>query len=247
MGRRRPAREETAIALLEIRDLTAGYGATQVLWDVTLEVAQGEIVTLLGNNGAGKTTTMLALTGLLPPWGGTISLAGEAVAGLEPPDVTGRGLTLVPQGRRLFGSMTVEENLLMGAYLRRDDGIPSTLARIYEILPILRERRRQLAGTLSGGEQQMCAIGRALMSLPRVLCVDELSFGLAPLVTDAMLGVLLQIRGEGVSVLLVEQDVENALAVADRAYVMEGGRIVLSGSAAAVSDDPSVRAAYMGL
>ena len=143
--------------------------------------------------------------------------------------------------------MTVEENLLMGAYLRRDDGIPETLAHVYEILPRLQERRRQLAGTLSGGEQQMCAIGRALMSLPKVLCIDELSFGLSPLVVAAMLDVLVQIRSEGVSVLLVEQDVENALAVADRAYVMEGGRIVLSGSAADVYDDPGVRAAYMGL
>jgi len=237
----------TAIALLEVRDLTAGYGPIQVLWDVTLEVANGEIVTLLGNNGAGKTTTMLALTGLVPPWSGAISLAGQAVAGLEPPDITGCGLTLVPQGRRLFGSMTVEENLLMGAYLRRDDRIPETLAHVYEILPRLQERRRQLAGTLSGGEQQMCAIGRALMALPKVLCIDELSFGLSPLVVAAMLDVLVQIRSEGVSVLLVEQDVENALAVADRAYVMEGGRIVLSGSAADVSDDPGVRAAYMGL
>ncbi len=212
-----------------------------------MDVAGGEIVTLLGNNGAGKTTTMLALTGLVPPWGGTISLAGHPVAGLDTPDVTGSGLTLVPQGRRLFGSMTVEENLLMGAYLRRDNGIPATLAHIYEILPRLQERRRQLAGTLSGGEQQMCAIGRALMSLPKVLCIDELSFGLSPLVTAAMLDVLVQIRAEGVSVLLVEQDVENALAVADRAYVMAGGRIVLSGTAEAVYDDPGVRAAYLGL
>jgi branched-chain amino acid transport system ATP-binding protein len=212
-----------------------------------MDVGPGEIVTLLGNNGAGKTTTMLALTGLLRPWGGTVSLSGEAVAGLEPPDITGRGLTLVPQGRRLFGSMTVEENLLMGAYLRRDDGVPRTLAHVYEILPRLEERRRQLAGTLSGGEQQMCAIGRALMSLPKVLCIDELSFGLAPLVTSAMLDVLLQIRGEGVSVLLVEQDVENALDVADRAYVMEGGRIVLSGWSADVYDNPGVQAAYMGV
>ena len=237
----------TAIALLEIRDLTAGYGAIQVLWNVTLDVAHGEIVTLLGNNGAGKTTTMLALTGLVPPWGGAVSLSGRPVAGLEPPDVTARGLTLVPQGRRLFGSMTVEENLLMGGYLRRDAGVPATLAHVYEILPRLHERRRQLAGTLSGGEQQMCAIGRALMSRPKVLCIDELSFGLSPLVTAAMLDVLVQIRAEGMSELLVEQDVENALAVADRAYVMEGGRIVLSGSAAEVYDDPGVRAAYMGL
>jgi len=218
-----------------------------VLWNVTLEVEHGEIVTLLGNNGAGKTTTMLALTGLVPPWSGAISLSGRAVAGLKPPDVTACGLTLVPQGRRLFGSMTVEENLLMGAYLRRDGGVGGTLAHVYEILPRLRERRRQLAGTLSGGEQQVCAIGRALMSQPKILCIDELSFGLAPLVTAAMLEVLVRVCAEGTSVLLVEQDVEHALAVADRAYVMEGGRIVLSGTAAQIYDDPGVRAAYMGL
>ncbi|HXX37834.1 MAG TPA: ABC transporter ATP-binding protein [bacterium] len=230
-----------------MRDLRSGYGAVQVIWDVTLRVEAGEIVTLIGNNGAGKTTTMLTLTGLLPVWGGEISFESRRVAGLEPPDIAARGLALVPQGRRLFGAMSVEENLLMGAYLRRDRGVGDTLRHVYDILPRLRERRRQLAGTLSGGEQQMCAIGRALMARPKLLCIDELSFGLAPVITAGMLDVLCEIRAEGTSVLLVEQDVEHALAVADRAYVMEGGRIVLSGAAAQVYDDPVVRTAYLGL
>jgi len=235
------------VSLLEIRDLEAGYGAVQVLWRVALRVDPGEIVTVIGNNGAGKTTTMLAVTGLVPPWRGEIAFDGRTVHGLEPPDIAGLGLALVPQGRRLFGAMSVEENLLMGAYLRRDRGVEATLRRVYEILPRLRERRRQLAGTLSGGEQQMCAIGRALMARPKLLCVDELSFGLAPRVTDEMLDVLVVIRAEGTSVLLVEQDVELALAVADRGYVMEGGRVVLAGTAAELYDDPGVRTAYLGL
>ncbi len=235
------------MSLLEIRDLEAGYGAVQVLWRVALRVDPGEIVTVIGNNGAGKTTTMLAVTGLVPPWRGEIAFDGRTVHGLEPPDIAGLGLALVPQGRRLFGAMSVEENLLMGAYLRRDRGVEATLRRVYEILPRLRERRRQLAGTLSGGEQQMCAIGRALMARPKLLCVDELSFGLAPRVTDEMLDVLVVIRAEGTSVLLVEQDVELALAVADRGYVMEGGRVVLAGTAAELYDDPGVRTAYLGL
>ncbi len=235
------------MSLLEIRDLEAGYGAVQVLWRVALRVDPGEIVTVIGNNGAGKTTTMLAVTGLVPPWRGEIAFDGRTVHGLEPPDIAGLGLALVPQGRRLFGAMSVEENLLMGAYLRRDRGVEATLRRVYEILPRLREQRRQLAGTLSGGEQQMCAIGRALMARPKLLCVDELSFGLAPRVTDEMLDVLVVIRAEGTSVLLVEQDVELALAVADRGYVMEGGRVVLAGTAAELYDDPGVRTAYLGL
>jgi branched-chain amino acid transport system ATP-binding protein len=235
------------VSLLEVQDLEAGYGAVQVLWRVALRVDAGEIVTVIGNNGAGKTTTMLAVTALVPPWRGEITFDGRTVHGLEPPDIAGLGLALVPQGRRLFGAMSVEENLLMGAYLRRDRGVEATLRRVYEILPRLRERRRQLAGTLSGGEQQMCAIGRALMARPKLLCVDELSFGLAPRVTDEMLDVLVVIRAEGTSVLLVEQDVELALAVADRGYVMEGGRVVLAGTAAELYDDPGVRTAYLGL
>jgi branched-chain amino acid transport system ATP-binding protein len=233
--------------LLEIRGLAAGYGAIQVLWDVSLDVTAGEIVALIGNNGAGKTTTMLALTGLVPPRAGSVVLAGQSIAGLQPPDVALRGLTLVPQGRGLFGSMTVEDNLLMGAYLRRDRGIRRSLEDVYEILPRLRERRRQLAGPLSGGEQQMCAIARGLMAQPKLLCIDELSFGLAPVVTAELLDLLVRIRADGTSILLVEQDVEHALAVADRAYVMEGGRVVLSGTAAAVYDDPGVRTAYLGI
>lgn len=233
--------------LLEIRDLAAGYGAIQVLWGVSLQVGRGEIVALIGNNGAGKTTTMLALTGLVRPRGGTVHLAGRSIGGLQPPDIAILGLTLVPQGRRLFGAMTVEDNLLMGAYLRRDGGAGRTLDEVYGILPRLRERRRQLAGTLSGGEQQMCAIARGLMARPALLCIDELSFGLAPVVTAELLDLLVRIRADGTSIFLVEQDVEHALAVADRGYVMDGGRIVLAGTAAQLSDDPGVRSAYLGL
>jgi branched-chain amino acid transport system ATP-binding protein len=233
--------------LLEIHGLAAGYGAVQVLWDVSLDVGPGEIVALIGNNGAGKTTTMLALTGLVRPRGGAVAFAGEPIAGLLPPDIAGRGLTLVPQGRGLFGSMSVEDNLLMGAYLRRDREIRRSLDEIYGILPRLRERRRQLAGTMSGGEQQMCAIARGLMARPKLLCIDELSFGLAPLVTAELLDLLVRIRAGGTSILLVEQDVEHALTVADRAYVMEGGRIVLTGTAAQVYENPGVRTAYLGI
>jgi len=233
--------------LLEIRDLAAGYGAIQVLWEVSLEVGAGEIIAVIGNNGAGKTTTMLALTGLVRPRGGAVAFAGEPIAGLQPPDIVGRGLTLVPQGRGLFGSMSVEDNLLMGAYLRRDREIRRTLDEVYGILPRLRERRRQLAGTMSGGEQQMCAIARGLMARPKLLCIDELSFGLAPVVTEELLDLLVRIRADGTSILLVEQDVEHALAVADRAYVMEAGRVVLAGTAGQIYDDPGVRSAYLGI
>jgi branched-chain amino acid transport system ATP-binding protein len=233
--------------LLDVQALAAGYGAVQVLWNVALRADQGEIVAIIGNNGAGKTTTLHALVGLVRPWRGEVRLAGRSVGGLAPPEIAALGLVLVPQGRRLFGGMTVEENLLMGAYLRRDPGVAGTLEEVYRLFPVLRERRRQLAGTLSGGEQQMCAIGRGLMARPRLLCIDELSLGLAPVVATELVRVLVRIRSEGTSVLLVEQDVENALAVADRAYVMEGGRIVLSGAASRVREDPGVRTAYLGL
>jgi branched-chain amino acid transport system ATP-binding protein len=233
--------------LLEVASLAAGYGHVQVIWDVSLTVGEGEIVSLIGNNGAGKTTSLLAVAGLLRPWGGEVSFAGRRTAGLAAPDLAQLGLTLVPQGRRLFSAMAVEDNLLMGAYLRRDGGIAASLEQCYRLFPRLRERRRQVAGTMSGGEQQMCAIARGLMARPRLLCIDELSLGLAPAVTAELLDVLLRVRDEGTSVLLVEQDVDNALEIADRAYVMEGGRIVLAGPAASVRQDERVRAAYLGL
>jgi branched-chain amino acid transport system ATP-binding protein len=234
--------------LLEVRRLEAGYGAVQVLWGVSLAVDAGEIVSLIGNNGAGKSTCLATIAGLVRPWGGEDVFADRAVTGRPPAEMAELGLALVPQGRRLFGAMSVEDNLLMGAYLRRDrGGIAATLADCYRLFPRLRERRRQAAGTLSGGEQQMVAIARGLMARPRLLCIDELSLGLAPAVTAELLEVLVRIRGEGTAVLLVEQDVENALEVADRAYVMEGGRIVLQGTATEVRQDPGVRAAYLGL
>lgn len=233
--------------MFTISNLNAGYGDTAILWDVSMEVNAGEIVALIGVNGAGKTTLLRTIMGLLAPWSGRITYRGRELAGLSTDQVVGLGINMTPQGRRLFAGMTVEENLLMGAFLRRDDQIKTDLGKIYALFPRLAERRRQAAGTLSGGEQQMCALGRSLMSRPSLLLLDEMSLGLAPVVVEMLLDLVLQIREQGTTVLLVEQDVEEALLRSDRGYVLEGGRISLSAPAGELLADQKLQEAYLGL
>jgi len=239
-----------AAPLLAVRALEAGYGEMRVLRGVDLSVGAGEIVALVGSNGAGKTTLLRALSHVLPSTG-SIVFRGRDLAGMTPDAVFGLGLVQVPEGRQLFDRMTVEDNLLMGAYRRayrraNRDGVARDLERAYALFPGIRERRRQLAGSLSGGEQQMCAIARALMAAPVLMMVDEMSLGLAPVVVDALLEALVAMRGAGVTVLLVEQDVHLALSLADRAYVLETGAIVREGAAGALIGDAEVRRAYLG-
>ena len=233
--------------LLEIQALDAGYGQVPVLFGVDLAIRAGEIVTLVGSNGAGKTTLLRAASRVLPSRGG-LRFDGFDLGGLTPEQVFDLGLVQVPEGRQLFDKMTVEDNLRMGAYRRRDGpAIRRSFERVYELFPVLAERRRQIAGSLSGGEQQMCAIARGLMAAPRLLMVDEMSLGLAPVVVDRLLAVLSEIRGQGITVLLVEQDVFAAFSVADRAYVMETGRVVREGPVAELEADGEVRKAYLGV
>jgi branched-chain amino acid transport system ATP-binding protein len=233
--------------LLRVAGLTAGYGAVPVLFDVTLTVNAGEVVALVGSNGAGKTTLLRAISRTLKAQG-TLVFDGHDLLPLTPEAVFAQRLVQVPEGRQLFGRMTVEENLLMGSYRRRDPaGVQRSFERVYQLFPVLYERRRQQAGSMSGGEQQMCAMARALMAAPRLLLVDEMSLGLAPVVVDQLLAVLADIRKEGVTVLLVEQDVFAAFSVADRGYVMETGHIVREGPVAELARDPEVRRAYLGV
>jgi branched-chain amino acid transport system ATP-binding protein len=232
---------------LVVDNLCAGYGDTQVLWDISLRIDPGEIVALIGSNGAGKSTLLGAISGIVKTWGGEARFGDELVTGLAPDRVVAAGVVQVPQGRRLFGSLTVEENLLMGAYLRTDGEVRSDLERIVTILPRLRERFDYLAGRLSGGEQQQVAIARALMARPKVLLIDEMSLGLAPVLVDALLEVLETIHATGVSILIVEQDVQTALEVSSRAYVLETGRVTLGGPSAQLLDDPQVKKAYLGV
>ena len=231
-----------------VRGLQAGYGDVQVLWDVSLDVAAGEIVCIIGSNGAGKSTMMRCISGLLPVRAGEVLLDGRAMANARPAEFVRAGVVHVPEGRRLFSAMSVRDNLLMGAYLRTDrDEVANDLARVYEMFPILADRRAQDAGTLSGGEQQMCAIGRGLMSRPSLLLIDELSLGLAPRIVEQLSDRLRAINRTGVAILLVEQDVMNGLDLAGRAFIIDHGRVTHSGAAAALSKDPAVREAYMGL
>jgi len=233
--------------LLEIEDLSAGYGEVPVLSQIKLRVHKGEIVTLVGSNGAGKTTLLRAVSRLLSS-SGTLRFDGRDLARLAPEQVFGLGLVQVPEGRQLFDRMSVEDNLRMGAYRRGDKvKVAESFERVFQLFPRLGERRAQAAGTLSGGEQQMVAIARALMAAPTLLAVDEMSLGLAPVVVDQLLGILSEIRKQGVTVLLVEQDVFAAFSVADRGYVMETGRIVREGAVPDLEKDPEVRKAYLGV
>ncbi len=234
-------------AALRVEGLSAGYGDTQVLWDVSLDVQPGEIVAIIGSNGAGKSTLLGAISGLVKTWGGSASFGDDVLTGRAPDRIVGAGVVQVPQGRRLFGSLTVEDNLLMGAYLRRDREVKADLERILVMLPRLRERFHFLAGRLSGGEQQQVAIARALMARPRVLLIDEMSLGLAPVLVDALLEILVAIHATGVAIVIVEQDVQTALETASRAYVLETGRITLAGPSAQLLADPQVQKAYLGV
>ncbi|HET7412713.1 MAG TPA: ABC transporter ATP-binding protein [Pararhizobium sp.] len=232
--------------LLKIANLSAGYGAAPVLFDVDLDVRKGEIVALVGSNGAGKTTLLRSVSRVINAQG-TLEFQGEDLLPLAPEQAFGKGLVQVPEGRHLFGKMTVEENLNMGAFRRRDKaGLSASFDRVYQLFPILKERRRQLAGNMSGGEQQMCAMGRALMAAPKLLMIDEMSLGLAPVIVDQLLEILADVRKQGVTVLLVEQDVFAAFSVADRGYVMETGKITREGPISELADDPAVREAYLG-
>ncbi|HWE60820.1 MAG TPA: ABC transporter ATP-binding protein [Chloroflexota bacterium] len=249
-GTTNPATPFAATPLLAVSNLATGYGDGQVLWDISLEVWPGELVALVGANGAGKTTLLAAISRLLPAWSGSIVLAGQEITRASAERVVKLGIAHVPQGRRLFAGLSVEANLRLGAYTRRAgsaQAIADDFERVYTVLPKLRERRKQLAGLLSGGEQQMCAIARALMARPALLLIDELSLGLAPTIVDDVLSALDTIhRQEHLSILLVEQDVQIALERADRGYVIENGRIVLSGGATDLLQSEQVRAAYLG-
>lgn len=233
--------------LLEIAQLRAGYGGMPVLRGLSLAIRSREIVALVGSNGAGKTTMLRAISRLIDA-SGEIRFDGRDLQLASADEVFALGLVQVPEGRQLFDRMNVEENLLMGAYRRRDAAaIRDDLERIYQLFPRLADRRRQWAGSMSGGEQQMCAMGRALMARPRLIMVDEMSLGLAPVVVDLLCDTMLRIRDQGMTVLLVEQDVHAALSVADRGYVLETGEIVREGSARELADDPQVQHAYLGI
>ncbi len=233
--------------LLSLRKLEVAYGGIQAVKGIDLDVAQGELVCLIGANGAGKTTTLKGICGLLPVKGGTIHYEGEDVTGRPAFRLVQRGLAMVPEGRGVFGALTIEENLAMGAYIRNDkDGVRKDMQRVYELFPRLEERRRQTAGTLSGGEQQMLAMGRAIMSRPKLLLLDEPSMGLAPLMVQKVFETIVTISREGVTILLIEQNAKLALEVSRRGYVMESGEITLKGDAASLLHDPKVRAAYLG-
>jgi branched-chain amino acid transport system ATP-binding protein len=233
--------------MLEVAGLAAGYGALPVLRGIDFTVAEGEIVAVLGSNGAGKSTLNNVLSGLMRPSAGRISFGGEDIAGARPAAIVARGLIQVPEGRRIFPNLSVRENLEIGSYRRGRPRRAANIARVIAIFPRLGERMTQLAGTLSGGEQQMLAIGRGLMAEPLLLILDEPSLGLSPLLVEEMFALIARIRADGLSVLLVEQNVMQSLTIADRAYVLEQGRFALSGAGAALLDDPRLRQAYLGL
>jgi branched-chain amino acid transport system ATP-binding protein len=234
--------------LLRVEHVDAGYGSVQVLWDITLEVRRGEVVALVGSNGAGKSTLLRTVSGLQRPWRGRVRWEGRDIGGNPPESIVKRGMAHVPQGRRLFADLTVEENLLVGAYARADRAaIAADLRGVLDLFPVLAERLHLPAGQLSGGEQQMAALARALMARPHLLLIDEPSLGLAPIAVQALMEAVDRLRGRGTSLLLVEQDVAVALEHADRGYVIETGRLTLAGSAAALFRSPRVKEAYLGI
>ena len=237
----------TTNTLLKVTGLQVAYGGIQAVKGVDFEVREGELVTLIGSNGAGKTTTMKAITGTLPLAGGDIEYLGKSIRGQGPWDLVKQGLAMVPEGRGVFTRMSIMENLYMGAYIRNDkEAIELDIEKIFAIFPRLKERRDQLAGTMSGGEQQMLAMGRALMSRPKVLLLDEPSMGLSPIMVDKIFEVVQDVFAQGVTVLLVEQNASRALSIANRGYVMESGIITMRGDAKQMLTDPKVRAAYLG-
>ena len=232
--------------LLSVRQLNVSYGGIQAVKNLSLDLNPGELVSLIGANGAGKTTTLKAICGLLQPASGEVRYQGRAIKGQGAWELVSQGLVMVPEGRGIFTRMTIEENLRMGAYLRRDAEVESDIEAIYTRFPRLKERHRQLAGTLSGGEQQMLAMGRALLAKPKLLLLDEPSMGLAPIMVEQIFQVVQEVAQQGVTVLLVEQKAHRALELADRAYVLDSGEMVLSGPAADLLRDPQVQAAYLG-
>lgn len=242
-----PKRKEGGAPLLQLEDVDTSYGPVEVLRDVTLEINEGEIVCLLGPNAAGKSTTLKTILGMVKPKKGTITLDGQRIDGLVTTEVVARGVTMVPEGRRLFGKMSVRENLAIGANLRTDkEGIQKDTERVLSLFPRLKERLAQKAGTLSGGEQQMLAMGRALMASPKVLLMDEPSMGLAPILVDQVFDMIKEINADGTTIFLVEQNAGMALEIADRGYVLQTGEIVLADTAKALLENPQMQEAYLG-
>lgn len=231
--------------ILSVKDLKVNYGGIEAVKGISFDVPEGKIVTLIGANGAGKSTTLKAIAGLVKSSGGDIAFSGESIVGKDSSDIVARGVTLVPEGRRVFANMSVLENIKIGAYLRKDD-LSEDIAWVYELFPRLKERSWQLAGTLSGGEQQMLAVARALMSRPKVIMMDEPSLGLAPLVVKGIFDIIKEINKRGVTVLLIEQNANMALKTADFAYVLETGRITMSGTGAELLTNEEVKKAYLG-
>ena len=234
------------MALLEVDDIHTYYGNIAALKGISIEVEEGEIVTLIGSNGAGKSTTLRSISGLTPPREGSIRLAGDPIEHLPPQEIVRLGVCQSPEGRHCFQRMTVRENLELGAYLRRDSGVSDDLDRVFELFPRLQERERQKAGTMSGGEQQMLAIGRALMANPKLLLLDEPSMGIAPILVERIYETIAEINRQGTTILLVEQNANYALSVSKRAYVLETGEIALSDKSESLRDNPEVQRAYLG-
>jgi branched-chain amino acid transport system ATP-binding protein len=236
----------TQDTMLKVSDLKVAYGGIQAVKGISIEVRKGELVSLIGANGAGKTTTLKAITGLQPAGAGSIEFMGRNIKGQGPWDLVQQGLVMVPEGRGTFARMTITENLQMGAFVRKDGEVEADMDKVFAIFPRLKERRDQLAGTMSGGEQQMLAMGRALMARPKVLLLDEPSMGLSPIMVDKIFEVVNDIHQRGTTILLVEQNASRALQLATRGYVMDSGEVTMSGEAKALLNDPKVRAAYLG-
>ena len=235
------------MSLLKVTDLKVSYGGIEALKGVSFAVKEGEIVTLIGANGAGKSTTLRSISGLVPVRGGTIEFNGENITGMDPQKVVSRGIAMVPEGRRVFPNLTVAENLKIGAYLRKDEaGIRSDMEHVYEVFPRLKERSWQMAGTLSGGEQQMLAVGRAMMARPKLMMMDEPSLGLAPLVVRDIFHIIRRLSQEGITILLIEQNANDALKCASYGFVLETGVITMEGKGLELLEDPRVRDAYLG-
>ena len=235
------------MALLEVTDIHTYYGSIEALKGITLEVNEGEIVTLIGSNGAGKSTTLRSISGLTPPQTGSIRFRGHEVSKMPAQEIVSHGISQSPEGRRVFSRMSVRENLELGAYLRRDATIQEDLTRVYDLFPRLKEREKQKAGTMSGGEQQMLAIGRALMAQPALLLLDEPSLGIAPILVDRIYETIQEINRQGTTILLVEQSASHALRVSNRGYVLETGKVVLSDSSDALQQNDEVKKAYLGI